>query len=383
MDRLDADWLRAAETRNLLACLADAGHVAYAVGGCVRNSLLGLPPADVDVATDARPEEVMALAEAAGAKSIPTGIDHGSVTVVWSGTPFDVTTFRRDVRTHGRRAEVRYSDRMEDDAARRDFTMNAIYVDADGTIHDPVGGLPDVRARRLRFVGDPATRIREDYLRILRFFRFHALYADPAGGFDPDALSACVEGVDGIDGLSRERIGAETRKLLSARDPTQTVEAMEKAGILIRFLPGADASGLGRLAHLERLSGTPPGWIRRLAVLGPESPGKTLRLSRKEATEYAGLRAAASSAMEPRELGYRLGALGGRDALLVRAALSGKEPSPGALDAVDRGADRNFPVAAKDLIHRHSGPELGAKLAELEQRWIDSDFQLDRDGLVG
>jgi len=258
MTRVTGSWLDSEDTQAVMAVLEEAGHQALAVGGCVRNALLGVAVSDVDIATDARPERVMEIAAAAGLKAVPTGIDHGTVTVVANKVGHEVTTFRRDVETDGRRATVAYADRVEEDAHRRDFTMNALYARADGTVIDPLGGLPDLRARRVRFIDDPHDRIREDYLRILRFFRFHAWYGDPAAGLDPDGLAACAELSDGMDRLSRERIGAETRKLLAAPDPAPAVAAMAQAGVLIHVLPGANPQALPVLVHLERAAGVAP-----------------------------------------------------------------------------------------------------------------------------
>ena len=210
----------------------------------------------------------MALAAAAGLAAVPTGIDHGTVTLLSDGQPFEVTTFRRDVETFGRHATVAFSTDIAEDAARRDFTMNALYAEPDGTLVDPLGGLADLRARRVRFVGDPARRIAEDYLRILRFFRIHAWYGDPAGGLDPEGLAACAALQEGLDSLSRERVGAEIAKLLAARDPAPAVAAMAATGILARVLPGADPRALAPLVHLEAGAGLAPRWQRRLAALG-------------------------------------------------------------------------------------------------------------------
>ena len=248
-----APWLEDPVTRAVCRALTGPGHQALFVGGCVRNALLGRPVADIDIATDATPEEVTALAGAAGLHPVPTGIEHGTVTVVAEGRPFEVTTFRRDVETFGRRAVVAYTRDIAEDAARRDFTMNALYAGPDGTVVDPLGGLPDLLARRVRFVGDPAARIAEDYLRILRFFRIHAWYGDPASGLDADGLAACAAAQGGLARLSRERVGAETAKLLAAADPAPAVAAMAAAGILARVLPGADATPLAALVHLEGL----------------------------------------------------------------------------------------------------------------------------------
>ncbi|NBB96904.1 MAG: CCA tRNA nucleotidyltransferase, partial [Alphaproteobacteria bacterium] len=267
--RVGGDWLENDRTQTVLGLLTGAGHAAYAVGGCVRNAVLGVAVTDVDIATSARPEQVIALTEAAGLRAVPTGLAHGTVTLVAGGEGFEVTTFRRDVATDGRHAEVAFSDRIEDDAARRDFTMNALYADATGRVLDPLGGADDLRARRLRFVGDAAQRIAEDYLRILRFFRFHAQYGDPDHGLDPDGLAACAAGADGLARLSAERVTGELRKLLAAHDPAPSVAAMHHAGVLARVLPGADPRALAPLVHLE--GAAPPRWLRRLGVLGGDT----------------------------------------------------------------------------------------------------------------
>ena len=302
---VSGDWLTRPATQALCAALQAGGHRVFFVGGCVRNALLGEVVGDLDLATDALPEKVVRLVEAAGFKAIPTGIDHGTVTVLAGGLPHEITTFRRDVQTDGRHAVVAYSTDVAQDAARRDFTMNALYADPSGEVIDPLGGLPDLRARRLRFVGEPAQRIREDYLRILRFFRFSATYGDPALGMDAEGLAACAELADGIDGLSRERIGAEMRKLLSARDPAPALASMAASGVLRHVLSGADPRYVAPLVHLE--AGAPPRWQRRLVVLGGQDWDNALRLSRSEQGLMARLRDQVGNALSPAALGWRLG----------------------------------------------------------------------------
>jgi poly(A) polymerase len=363
----------------VLALLEGAGHAALVVGGCVRNALLGLPPGDIDIATDAPPERVMALAEAAGLRALPTGIDHGTVTILAHGAPHEVTTFRRDVATDGRHATVAFTPRIEEDAARRDFTMNALYADRRGRVTDPLGGLPDLRARRVRFVGDPGARIAEDRLRILRFFRFHAAHGDPAGGIDAEGLAACAAGAEGLAQLSRERVGAEMRKLLAAPDPAPAVAAMAAAGVLGQVLPGADPAPLAPLVHLE--GGRPPAWMRRAAALGGEGVEARWRLSRAEGRGVAARREAALGAQGPAALGHLLGAEAGVDALLVRAALLTTPPPPGWEGEVARGAATPFPVTAADLVPL-AGPALGQRLAALKEAWLAADLRPSRDELL-
>lgn len=375
---ITGDWLDHPGTQALMQALERAGHKALFVGGCVRNALMGVPVSDIDISTDAPPEKVSGIAETSGFKPVPTGIDHGTVTVVAEGKPHEVTTFRRDVETDGRRAVVAFSDRIEDDAQRRDFTMNALYADRHGTVIDPLNGLPDLLACRVRFVGDPETRIREDYLRILRFFRFHAAYGDHESGIDAEGLAACAALADGLDGISRERITAELRKLLSARDPAPAVAAMAQAGVLARVLPGADPRALGPLAHLD--AAEPPRWLRRLAVLGGETG--QLRLSRPETRSLAALRSAIGSAELPAALGWRLGADLGDDAVLARAASLGTLPPQGWQAGVRKGATARFPVTAADLMPALQGEALGARLQDLEARWLASDLTLSREDLL-
>lgn len=366
--KITGDWLAPAQP--VLAMLA--GHRTLFVGGCVRNALLGVPVGDVDIATDAHPDRVMDLAAAAGLRAIPTGIEHGTVTVLVDGTPYEITTFRRDVETNGRHAVVAFSDDVAEDAARRDFTMNALYAKADGTVVDPLGGLPDLSARHVRFVGNPQARIREDYLRILRFFRFHAIYGHENP--DAEALAACAANLDGLASLSRERVGAEVMKLLAARDPAPSVASMAAAGVLAQILPGADPTALAVLVHLE--GGLPPDPIRRLALLTPQAD---LRLSRAEAARHALIATAARKGTDPMTLAYRSGADVARDAALVRGAMLGQAPD---LAGINEAASAVFPVTARDLMPALSGPALGQRLKALEAEWIASGFRLTRDELL-
>ncbi len=381
--RIEADWLSARAPRAVMAMLTGAGYRAYYVGGTVRNALYGLPPGDIDISTDAPPDRVMDLAETAGLKAVPTGIDHGTVTVVADGEGIEVTTFRRDVETDGRRAVVAYADRIEDDAMRRDFTMNALYADAGGEVIDPLGGLPDLLARRVRFVGSAEDRIREDYLRILRFFRFHAWYGDDEAGLDADGLAACAANSAGIETLSKERIGAELKKLLAAPDPAPSVAAMAQAGALARTLPGSDHRALAPLVHLEAEAGRAPDAILRLAALGGEDVPEALRLSRDEAKRLSALREAAESGKGSAELGYRLGADLALGAMLLRAASAGVPLDPEAAAAARRGAQAVFPVRPADLMPALEGPALGNKLKELEAKWIASGFRSSKEDLLG
>lgn len=378
--RIGGDWLEDPGAQALLAALAAKGLRGLFVGGCVRNALLGRAVGDLDIATDAVPGTVSDLAEATDFKVVPTGIAHGTVTVIAHGTPLEVTTFRKDVETDGRRAVVAFSTRVEDDAARRDFTMNALYANAEGEVIDPLGGLPDLEARRVRFIGDAGARIREDYLRILRYFRFHAWYGDPAGGIDAEALAASADLACGLERLSAERITAETLKLLAAPDPAPSVAAMTQAGILARILPGADAGFLAPLVHLEGTLGAGPDPLRRLAALGGER--HRLRLPKRHARKLDLLEGGIGATAGAAEIAWRHGAEPARDIELLRAAAF-SAPLPADLEQrIETGASAIFPVSGRDLPEL-AGPELGRRLKALEARWIASGFALDRETLLG
>lgn len=382
--KVSGQWLERAETQAVCALLTDAGYQALFVGGCVRNTLLGMAVGDIDIATDALPEDVAALAEKAGFRVVPTGMDHGTVTIVSGGLPYEITTFRRDVATDGRRAVVAFSTSIAEDAARRDLTMNALYATPGGRVIDPLGGLADLRARRVRFVGDAQARIVEDYLRVLRFFRFHAIYGDPEGGIDAEGLAACAANSAGIETLSRERVGAEMRKLLGARDPAPAVAAMAQAGVLVHVLPGADHRALAPLVHLEMglEMARAPRWLRRLAVLGGEGQTERLRLSRAESVDLGRIRDEIGGPRGAAELAYRHSEAIAGDIVLARAALLQTPPPPDWQAEARRGAAARFPLTAADLMPGLQGVALGARLKELEARWVASGFALTRADLL-
>ncbi|MCZ0811308.1 CCA tRNA nucleotidyltransferase [Roseovarius sp. EGI FJ00037] len=380
--KLTGDWIERPATQAVCRAIEQGGHQALFVGGCVRNAILGAPVHDIDIATDAHPETIMALAEGAGMKPVPTGLEHGTVTVVSDHIPHEVTTFRRDVETYGRHAVVAYSGDVAEDARRRDFTMNALYARPDGTVIDPLDGLKDLKARYVRFIDDPAQRIHEDYLRILRFFRFHAWYGDPQAGLDADGLAAVAAHLDGLSGLSRERVGAEIVKLLNAADPAPSVAAMRACGVLAIVLPGSDDKALAPLVYLEQQAGIAPEPMRRLAALGGDGVSGRLRLGKAQSKRLSLLRQEASKVMTAEELGYRHGAEMGVDVLLLRSALLEVPLDPALCDVVAESAQATLPVTPHDLMPEYSGPALGARLAELERLWIDSGFRLTRDELL-
>ncbi|MDP4892400.1 CCA tRNA nucleotidyltransferase [Cypionkella sp.] len=378
--KISGDWISQAGTQALCAALTAAGYRALFVGGCVRNALMARAVADIDIATDALPEIVTNIAETAGFRVVPTGIEHGTVTVIAQGVAHEVTTFRRDIATDGRHATVAFATDIAQDAARRDFTMNALYAQADGSVIDPLGGLADLQARHLRFVGEASARIREDYLRILRFFRFYAIYGDPSQGIDAEGLAACAENLEGLADLSRERVGAEMRKLLAAADPAPAIASMAQAGVLAQILPGASPRALAPLVHLE--AGLPPDWQARLAVIGGETLTEALRLSKAETVTIMRIRDEIGSTATPAALGWKFGAQVAQAVVLARAAVLEAPLPSGWQSEIARGAGAALPVTAADLMPALQGPDLGKRLREIEARWLASDLYLGKAALL-
>jgi poly(A) polymerase len=381
--RISDSWIFEPSTQKVCAALTDDGATALFVGGCVRNALLGAPVSDIDIATDATPDRVMQLAKDAGIRAIPTGIDHGTVTLVQDGIPHEITTFRRDVATDGRRAVVAFSTDVAEDAARRDFTMNALYARPDGEILDPLDGLPDLHARRVRFIGNARHRIQEDYLRSMRYFRFHAWYGDETAGLDPEALGAIAENLEGLETLSRERVGVELLKLLQATDPAPAVAAMRVTGVLNTILPGTDDRALALMVHVETSADVVPDSLRRLASLGDVDPMVQLRLSKAQAGRLKRLRAAAlDTSLTVAELAYRFGSDLARDAFIFRSALLEQPWDSRVEHQIALGAQAVFPVKAVDLMPEFQGQALGVQLKLLESAWIASGFTLERADLL-
>lgn len=379
MTRVGGDWLTSAATQAVFAAFEAQGLEVFCVGGCVRNALLGLPVADVDMSTAARPEQVIALSKAHGFKAIPTGIEHGTVTVIVAETGFEITTFRKDVETDGRRAVVAFSDHLEDDARRRDFTMNALYADRHGTVIDPLGGMPDLTARRIRFIDDADARIREDYLRILRFFRFFARFSEASP--DPDTLDAIARNTDGLGQLSVERVTTELLNLLAVPDPAHAVGIMQQTGVLNAILPGADPQFLAPLVHVEGSLGLQPDPLARLAALAGGDAISSLRLSKAQIKRVEALQTEAFSTHCPAALGAVLGQTDALQALALRAAMASAPVDASVRSDVAWGAAQQFPVRASDLQPAYSGPVLGKRLAVLRAAWLASGLTLTKDAL--
>src|SRR5450432_3953952 len=310
---LNAPWLTCGPASRVLQLLNGNGEEARVVGGAVRNALLDIPPGDIDIATTAVPAEVMRRARAAGIKSVPTGIDHGTVTLVVDAQPFEVTTLREDTETFGRRARVAFGRDWTRDAERRDFTINGLSVDAKGVVHDHVGGLDDILAKRVRFIGDPKARIAEDYLRILRFFRFHAAYG--ASEPDRDGYLACIRLRAGLATLSAERMRMEMLKLVIADGAAGAVAAMADGGLLLPIFGGIGYTGpFAAMISAERLLGLKPDAVRRLGALAVAVTEDAKRVATRLRLSNAETRALDS-------MGHRWWRLGGMDEAIARRRL--------------------------------------------------------------
>lgn len=401
-------WFHDQALQRVLAMLNADGEARVA-GGAVRNALMGLPVADIDIATTLLPENVVERAKKAGIKTVPTGIEHGTVTLVIDHHAFEVTTLRRDVETDGRHAKVAFGTGWQEDAERRDLTINALYATADGTVIDLVGGLPDIETRTIRFIGDAGQRIAEDYLRILRFFRFFAHYG--SGRPDADGLRACARAKDKLSTLSAERIWSETKKLLSAADPSRALLWMRQVGVLTEILPETEKWGIDNihgLVSVEQALGWAPDPMLRLAAIVPpdaerlEAMAKRLRMSNAEGARLTNW---ASTPMPPDEIAdvafdrllYRHGAEG----VIMRLKLGlsveragAKSGDPAAmrrsarlstlLKRAEKYEKPAFPLSGSDIVATGvpPGKRVGEFLKNLEDFWVERNFTPDRAALA-
>ncbi len=386
---IDQDWLRQPDVVAAVSALTAGGGVVRFAGGCVRDALINRPVRDIDMAIDQQPDVVARLLEDAGLKAVPTGLDHGTVTAVADGQPIEVTTLRRDVETFGRHARVEFTDDWVEDAKRRDFTMNALYCDPDGQVYDPTGGLADLEAGRVRFVGDPVARIEEDALRILRFFRFHAWFG--TGAPDQPALAACQARKADLDKLSVERISKEMLRLLEAPDPVPALEAMRDAEVLAQVLPEGDR--IDCLEQLMEFGGRDP--LLRLAALTDRMAdtlsglGARWKLSNADrqrlrcmATGEVSLLPDLDDASIRAQL-YWLGTARVSDLAYLEAAHDGRDRHH-ILQLAENWDGPAFPLRGSDVISMglQPGERVGDLLIALEQEWVAEDFASDRKTLL-
>ncbi|KQQ71339.1 poly(A) polymerase [Rhizobium sp. Leaf321] len=404
----DEAWFNDAALQRLLLLLNADGGEARVAGGAVRNALMGLAVADIDVATTLLPQDVVERAEAAGMKAVPTGIEHGTVTLVIDGTPFEVTTLRRDIETDGRHAKVSFGTDWQADAERRDLTINALYADASGAVVDLVKGLQDIESRTIRFIGDASQRIAEDHLRILRFFRFFAYYG--SGRPDADGLRASARAKDRLSTLSGERVWGETKKLLAAPDPSRALLWMRQAGVLTEILPETEKWGIDGIHPLvaaeAALGWTPDPLLRLASIVPPDAErlaamAKRLRFSNADAAKLAVWASAPAIPDEVTDVGfdrllYRNGVAGmvARVKLALSSARAAAEGDPMAmrksarlsvlLKRAEGYAKPVFPIAGADVLSAGvpAGKRVGEILKQIEDFWVERNFNPDRAALA-
>ncbi len=393
-----ADWLATEKVQRIFDALEAKGDALRIVGGAVRNALLGRPVGEIDFGTTATPDQVVALASAAGLKTVPTGIEHGTLTIVVDGRGYEVTTLREDIETDGRHAVVRFGRDWTADAERRDFTINALSVDRSGVVHDPVGGYADILARRVRFIGDADIRIAEDRLRILRFFRFSAEYGE--GPLDPAGLAAAIRARESLRELSAERVGNEMRRIVVAARAAEIVVAMQDTGILGVVLAGVGYVGVfGRLVRFERMVEAPSATALRLAALAcrieedVERLTQRLRLTNAERDRILAALAARAAfrplpdASTARAALYRLRENAWRDGLSLAFAEGSDSAENDAWQVLhslpDRWSIPRFPLSGRDIVGPGvpPGPAVGAALRAVEAWWIGEDFSPDARAL--
>ncbi|MCP4318749.1 MAG: CCA tRNA nucleotidyltransferase [Hyphomicrobiales bacterium] len=403
-----AKWFGSRRLHRVLDLLNADGGEARIVGGAVRNTLMGVPVGDIDIATTLLPAEVVARAKGAGIKSVPTGIDHGTVTLVVDGSPFEVTTLRVDVEAHGRHATVAFGADWSVDAHRRDLTMNGLYAGADGKVIDLVGGLADIESKTVRFIGDAVTRIEEDYLRILRFFRFFARYGE--GRPDADGLRACARLKAGLEGLSAERVWTELKYLLASPDPSRALLWMRQTGVLTAIVPESEKWGIDAIPGLVEtetaLNWNPDPLLRLMAIIPNDSAradamAQRLRMSnaeRKRMVSWAGEPAISDDLADValKRLLYRGDPQAVTDTMRLQlrarrtaaqtddAALHSAAKLSRLLGVAEGWARPGFPVTGGDLLKAGvaEGPAIGDTLGALEEAWIDSNFNLTREQLL-
>ena len=401
-------WFSKPALQRILALLNADGGEARIVGGAVRNALMGMPVADIDMATTLPPQDVVERAQSAGIKAVPTGIEHGTVTLVLDGEGFEVTTLRRDVETDGRHAQVAFGTDWNEDAQRRDLTINALYADASGEVIDLVGGLADIETRNVRFIGDADTRIAEDYLRVLRFFRFFAHYG--SGRPDADGLRASARAKDKMSTLSAERVWSEMKKLLTATDPSRALLWMRQSGVLSQVLPETEKWGIDAIHGLvaaEQALGWTPDALLRLAAIVPVDAERVagmasrLRLSNAEAKrlkQWASAPVVETSMTDAvfDRLLYRNGVEGITMRLMLSLAAARADISAGEgamqkiarlsalLSRTQKFLRPTFPLTGADVLAAgvSPGPKVGEILGQLEEKWIEFNFSLDRAALT-
>ena len=382
IDRLENNWLNQSSSQFLPKIFSGYGHQALFVGGCVRNSILNMPVIDIDMATDALPETIIKISKEHNFKFIPTGLEHGTITLIIDNISYQITTFRSDITNDGRHAKVEFTTSLLLDASRRDFTINALYCDGYGKIIDPLNALDDLNNRVIKFIGDPNKRIAEDHLRILRFFRFQAIYGNKMLKIDLHALEACREHKAKLGTLSRERITSELHKLLLSDDPIRTMTKMIDTGVLNELIKNCKISSFISYIEAEKKYKIKINWLGRLLSLHGTNIEEVLAFSRQELKMIKYTKRAIKKNVPIFEFSYYNGMEYGIIYLLLQHGSKKTALSKILINKVSAIMTKKFPVTAKDLMPRLKGKKLGDELKRLEIQWIKSDFTLNKNQLL-
>lgn len=382
INKLENNWLNQPSAQCLSKAFKNYGHQALFVGGCVRNSILKVPVTDIDMATDALPETIIRISKENNFKFIPTGLTHGTITIIIDKIAYQITTFRSDIANDGRHAKVEFTTSLLLDASRRDLTINALYCDSNGKIIDPLNVLKDLNNRIIKFIGDPNKRIAEDYLRILRFFRFQAIYGNELLEINLPALNACRENKSKLVTLSKERKTSELRKLFSSNNPTRTIIKMIDTGILNQLFESCSVNSFVSYIKAEKKYKIKINWIGRLLSLQGSNIEEVLTLTRRELKMIKYTKKAIKQNMPIFEFSYYNGMEYGIMYLLLQHGMKKTILNKISINKVSSIVTRKFPVTAKDLMPKLKGKKLGDELKKLESQWIKSDFTLNKNQLL-
>lgn len=382
INKLENNWLNQPSAQCLSKAFKNYGHQALFVGGCVRNSILKVPVTDIDMATDALPETIIRISKENNFKFIPTGLTHGTITIIIDKIAYQITTFRSDIANDGRHAKVEFTTSLLLDASRRDLTINALYCDSNGKIIDPLNVLKDLNNRIIKFIGDPNKRIAEDYLRILRFFRFQAIYGNELLEINLPALNACREHKSQLATLSKERTTSELRKLFSSNNPTRTIIKMIDTGILNQLFESCSVNSFVSYIKAEKKYKIKINWIGRLLSLQGSNIEEVLTLTRRELKMIKYTKKAIKQNMPIFEFSYYNGMEYGIMYLLLQHGMKKTILNKISINKVSSIVTRKFPVTAKDLMPKLKGKKLGDELKKLESQWIKSDFTLNKNQLL-
>ena len=372
--QINSRWIKSKGAQHILKILENAGHSAYFVGGCVRNSVLNIPVSDIDISTDATPEETLSLFDIDNFKVVQTGFSHGTITVISAGIPYQITTMRTDQNTDGRHADVRFSDNITEDAKRRDFTINALYANSFGEIIDPLGGLKDFNPLKIKFIGNASNRIQEDYLRILRFFRFHAQFSELTMHYDQVALSAIKDHQSGLKILSKERVWSEFQKILSTADPSRALLEMSKIGVLKKIWNDENIHNIRNLISIEKKLAIEPEPIRRLVTISTKSESISLNFSRKDAKKFSLLKRLLENKHDLAELVYQFSREIALSVLAIYTCQQGEKLKSSDVTKIEKAFLNPCPIKGAQISKYVHGAAVGIKIKEAQRIWIKSNF---------